>query len=166
MSIEQCRIIDLPRIEDPRGNLTFIENNRHIPFDIKRVYYTYDVPGGSERGSHAHKQLQQLIVAMSGSFDVVLGKSGEQWVIAEGVLIPVDSKIKAPLHEKATDSQLVFVQGLPESIWPAEETVSSLEQVDLSGLPSNWVPLFRVRAANRADRPWDHVSGVTGVPSS
>lgn len=72
MSIEQCRIIDLPRIEDPRGNLTFIESDNHIPFDIRRVYYTYDVPGGSERGSHAHKQLQQLIVAMSGSFDVVL----------------------------------------------------------------------------------------------
>ncbi|GAB4288169.1 MAG: FdtA/QdtA family cupin domain-containing protein [Methylophaga sp.] len=78
MSIEQCRIIDLPRIEDPRGSLTFIENNRHIPFDIKRVYYTYDVPGGSERGSHAHKQLQQLIVAMSGSFDVVLDDGRQQ----------------------------------------------------------------------------------------
>lgn len=72
MGLEQCRIIDLPRIEDPRGNLTFIEQNNHIPFDIRRVYYTYDVPGGSERGSHAHKNLQQLIVAMSGSFDVVL----------------------------------------------------------------------------------------------
>ncbi len=78
MSIEQCRIIDLPRIEDPRGNLTFIESDNHIPFDIKRVYYTYDVPGGSERGSHAHKQLQQLIVAMSGSFDVVLDDGKQQ----------------------------------------------------------------------------------------
>lgn len=78
MSIEQCRIIDLPRIEDPRGNLTFIESDNHIPFDIRRVYYTYDVPGGSERGSHAHKQLQQLIVAMSGSFDVVLDDGQQQ----------------------------------------------------------------------------------------
>ncbi|MED5509393.1 MAG: FdtA/QdtA family cupin domain-containing protein [Pseudomonadota bacterium] len=78
MSIEQCRIIDLPRIHDPRGNLTFIESDNHIPFDIKRVYYTYDVPGGSERGSHAHKQLQQLIVAMSGSFDVVLDDGKQQ----------------------------------------------------------------------------------------
>ena len=78
MSIEQCRIIDLPRIQDPRGNLTFIESDNHIPFDIKRVYYTYDVPGGSERGSHAHKQLQQLIVAMSGSFDVVLDDGKQQ----------------------------------------------------------------------------------------
>jgi len=72
MCIDRCRIIDLPKIQDPRGNLTFIEGGNHIPFDIKRVYYLYDVPGGSERGGHAHKGLHQLIVAMSGSFDVVL----------------------------------------------------------------------------------------------
>ena len=72
MSLSHCNIIDLPKIGDPRGNLTFIEGNRHIPFDIKRVYYLYDVPGGSERGAHGHRNLKQLIVAMSGSFDVVL----------------------------------------------------------------------------------------------
>lgn len=72
MTINDCKIIKLPVISDPRGNLTFIEGNRHIPFEIKRAYYLYDVPGGSERGSHAHKNLQQFIVAMSGSFDVVL----------------------------------------------------------------------------------------------
>ena len=71
-SIKLCRIIDLPKIHDPRGNLTFIEGGGHIPFDIKRVYYLYDVPGGAERGGHAHKGLHQLIIAMSGSFDVVL----------------------------------------------------------------------------------------------
>lgn len=65
-------MIELPKISDPRGNLTFIEGGNHIPFDIKRVYYLYDVPGGAERGGHAHKNLHQLIVAMSGSFDVVL----------------------------------------------------------------------------------------------
>jgi dTDP-4-dehydrorhamnose 3,5-epimerase-like enzyme len=70
--IEDCHIIDLPRVNDPRGNLTFIEGGRHVPFDIKRVYYLYDVPGGAERGGHAHKDLRQLIVAMSGSFDVHL----------------------------------------------------------------------------------------------
>lgn len=72
MSLDLCRIIDLPKIHDPRGNLTFIESDSHIPFAIERVYYLYDVPGGSERGGHAHKGLHQLIIAMSGSFDVVL----------------------------------------------------------------------------------------------
>ncbi|MDH3326301.1 MAG: FdtA/QdtA family cupin domain-containing protein [Gammaproteobacteria bacterium] len=72
MSLKKCKIIELPKISDPRGNLTFIEEMRHIPFDIRRVYYTYDVPGGADRGGHAHKALHQLIIAMSGSFDVKL----------------------------------------------------------------------------------------------
>lgn len=72
MSIKDCRIIDIPKITDPRGNLSVIEGNVHVPFDIKRVYYLYDVPGGSERGGHAHIELQQLIIAISGSFDVIL----------------------------------------------------------------------------------------------
>jgi dTDP-4-dehydrorhamnose 3,5-epimerase-like enzyme len=72
MSIEACKIIELPKFSDPRGNLTFIEGMRHIPFEIRRVYYTYDVPGGADRGGHAHKALHQLMIAMSGSFDVTL----------------------------------------------------------------------------------------------
>jgi hypothetical protein len=72
MSLNSCTIIDLPRIADPRGNLTFVEGQRHIPFEIRRVYYLYDVPGGAERGGHAHRGLEQLLIAMSGSFDVVL----------------------------------------------------------------------------------------------
>jgi hypothetical protein len=72
MSIDDCVVLDLPKISDPRGNLTYIEGGRHVPFDIKRVYYLYDVPGGAERGGHAHKALHQMIIAMSGSFDVVL----------------------------------------------------------------------------------------------
>ena len=76
--LSNCRIVDLPKIADPRGNLTFIEGSNHIPFDIKRVYYTYDVPGGSDRGAHAHKNLQQVIIAMSGSFDVVLDDGFEK----------------------------------------------------------------------------------------
>ncbi len=78
MSINNCKVIDLPKIQDPRGNLTFIEGGGHIPFQIQRVYYLYDVPGGAERGGHAHKGLHQLIIAMSGSFDVVLDDGREK----------------------------------------------------------------------------------------
>lgn len=72
VSVESCHIIEFPKIHDPRGNLTFIEGQRHVPFDVKRVYYLYDVPGGAARAGHAHKQLQQILVAMSGSFDVTV----------------------------------------------------------------------------------------------
>jgi dTDP-4-dehydrorhamnose 3,5-epimerase-like enzyme len=72
MTLAKARIIDLPKIADARGNLTFLEENRHVPFPIKRVYYLYDVPGGETRGGHAHRQLEQFIIAASGSFDVVL----------------------------------------------------------------------------------------------
>lgn len=78
MSLSDCKIIELPKITDPRGNLTFVEGGQHIPFDIKRVYYLYDVPGGAERGGHAHKDLSQLIIAMSGSFDIVLDDGHEK----------------------------------------------------------------------------------------
>ena len=72
MTLSHCKIVDLPKITEPSGNLTFIESARHVPFQIARVYYLYDVPGGAERGGHAHKALQEFIVAISGSFDVVL----------------------------------------------------------------------------------------------
>ncbi|MGA3058961.1 MAG: FdtA/QdtA family cupin domain-containing protein [Candidatus Bathyarchaeia archaeon] len=72
MSLSECKIITLPKITDCRGNLSFIEENKHIPFEIKRVYYLYDVPGGESRGGHAHKTLKQFIIAASGSFDVTL----------------------------------------------------------------------------------------------
>jgi hypothetical protein len=78
MKLNDCKLIDLPKIADPRGNLTFVEGGRHIPFEIKRVYYLYDVPGGAARGGHAHKALHQLIVAMSGSFDVILDDGYEK----------------------------------------------------------------------------------------
>lgn len=71
-SINDCRIIELPKISNRRGNVTPVEGCHHIPFDIARVYYLYDVPGGSMRGGHAHKELQQLLVAVMGTFNVVL----------------------------------------------------------------------------------------------
>jgi dTDP-4-dehydrorhamnose 3,5-epimerase-like enzyme len=79
--ISECRLIYLPKVDDVRGNLTFIEENQHIPFPIRRVYYLYDVPGGESRGGHAHKELEQFIIAANGSFDVVLddGENKERY---------------------------------------------------------------------------------------
>ena len=72
MAIIDSRVIELPKISDLRGNLTFLEGNVHVPFSIRRVYFLYDVPGGAERGAHGHKRLEQLMIALSGSFDVTL----------------------------------------------------------------------------------------------
>ena len=87
------KIIELPRHLDRRGNLSVVEENIHIPFEIKRVYYTYDVPGGESRGEHAHKNLRQLIVAVSGSFTVTLddGDTLQSFFLNrpyQGLLIP------------------------------------------------------------------------------
>ena|ERR1035438_8594616 len=70
--LDACKLIDLPKITDSRGNLTFVEGERHVPFGIKRVFYLYDVPGGAERAGHALKNCHQFLIAMSGSFDVVV----------------------------------------------------------------------------------------------
>jgi len=78
MSLSECKIIDLPKILEKRGNLTFIEGTRHLPFEIKRVYYLYDVPGGATRGGHAHRELKQFIIAAMGSFDVIVGDGFEK----------------------------------------------------------------------------------------
>jgi WxcM-like protein len=78
MSIQDCHLIDLPKINDQRGNLTFIEGERHVPFDIQRVFYLYDVPGGSLRAGHALKSCHQFIIAISGSFDVLLDDGSEK----------------------------------------------------------------------------------------
>jgi dTDP-4-dehydrorhamnose 3,5-epimerase-like enzyme len=80
--LDEVRILELPRIADPRGNLTFVEGDSHVPFAIARVYYLYDVPGGESRGGHAHRQLEQLIVAMSGSFDVRLDDGHAQRTVS------------------------------------------------------------------------------------
>lgn len=71
-NIAGCHIVDLPKVHNRAGNITAIENRLHAPFDIKRVYYLYDIPGGEDRGGHAHRGLQQLIIAVSGAFDVKL----------------------------------------------------------------------------------------------
>lgn len=78
MTLSDVSIIELPRINDHRGNLTFIESGRHIPFEIKRTYYLYDVPGGATRAAHAHRELHQLMIAMAGSFDVTINDGREK----------------------------------------------------------------------------------------
>ena len=90
-SIQKCELLPIPKIEDPRGNLSVIENNV-VPFKINRGYYLYDVPAGAERGGHAHKKLQQFLIALSGSFDVILNDGKEVKTITlnkpfEGLLI-------------------------------------------------------------------------------
>jgi dTDP-4-dehydrorhamnose 3,5-epimerase-like enzyme len=72
MDVEACALVSLPRFTDPRGNLSFIEANVHVPFRIERIYYLYGVPAGASRGAHAHKTLHQLMIPIAGSFDVVL----------------------------------------------------------------------------------------------
>ena len=90
-TIQNCKILSIPKIEDPRGNLSVIENDV-IPFDIKRVYYLYDVPSGAERGGHSHREQYEFLVALSGSFDVILNDGNQQKTISlnkpfEGLLI-------------------------------------------------------------------------------
>ena len=91
MSIQNCKIVSIPKIHDPRGNLSVIENNV-IPYEIKRVYYLYDVPSGAERGGHSHKEQQEILIALSGSFDVILNDGKQEKTITlnkpfEGLLI-------------------------------------------------------------------------------
>lgn len=93
MKKKNIKLLELPKIEDPRGNLSIIEQYKQIPFEIKRVYWIYDVPGGCDRGGHAYKENQELIVALSGSFDIVLN-DGENEVVYSlnrsynGVFVP------------------------------------------------------------------------------
>lgn len=82
MNVNRARIVDLPKFLDRRGNLSFIEEENHIPFQIKRTYWIYDVPGGEVRGGHAYKENQEFIVALSGSFDVVLDDGIEEQVFS------------------------------------------------------------------------------------
>ena len=78
MSIKDVRIIELPKFTDPRGNLSFVEQLNHIPFEVKRTYWIYDVPGGESRGGHAFRQNQEFIVALSGAFDVIVDDGQQQ----------------------------------------------------------------------------------------
>lgn len=80
-TLDDCKIINLPKITDPRGNLSFFEEGENFPFDIKRIFYLYDVPTGESRGAHAHLNLHQFLVCLSGSFDVSLDDGKEKKVV-------------------------------------------------------------------------------------
>ena len=92
-SINHCQIVKLPKILDVRGNLTFIESGKHVPFDIKRIFYLYDVPTGKSRGAHAHHKLKQFVICLAGSFDVNVDDGVQKKQIHlnrpwQGLLIP------------------------------------------------------------------------------
>ena len=82
MTIEDCKLVELPRFLDSRGNLSFVEQLNHIPFEIKRTYWIYDVPGGEERGGHAFRKNEEFIIALSGAFDVVVDDGHHKKVFA------------------------------------------------------------------------------------
>jgi dTDP-4-dehydrorhamnose 3,5-epimerase-like enzyme len=104
-SVADCRVISLPKIEDARGNLTFIEGGGHVDFEIKRVYYLWDLPEGAERGGHAHRSITQLIIAAAGSFDVILD----------------DGRDRKRVHLDAADSALY----LPRMVWREMENFAA-----------------------------------------
>jgi dTDP-4-dehydrorhamnose 3,5-epimerase-like enzyme len=99
-TIEDCKVFSLPKVNDPRGNLTFIEGHTHIPFDIRRIFYIYDVPTGESRGAHAHRTLHQFLICLSGSFDVAID----------------DGKFQTTIHLNRPWKGL----HLPPMIWAAE----------------------------------------------
>ena len=100
MNVDDCRIHELPKITDLRGNLTFVESERHVPFPVRRVFYLYDVPTGASRGAHAHRHQHQFLICLSGSFDVELDDGTER------ALVHLNRPWKG-LH-------------IPPSIWAAE----------------------------------------------
>jgi len=110
--MESAKIINLPKILDQRGNLSFIESENHIPFKIKRAYWIYDVPGGEQRGGHAFKEQWEFIVAMSGSFDVVLDNGIEKTVYPMnrsyyGLVVP--NKIWRHMENFSTNSLALVI---------------------------------------------------------
>jgi hypothetical protein len=116
--VNDCRTIPLPKIHDDRGNLSFIEAGRPVPFVIQRTYWIYDVPGGEVRGGHAYRELQEFIVALSGSFDVVLDDGKERKVVSLnrsyfGLYVP--NMIWRDLENFATNSVCLIMASLPYS---------------------------------------------------
>lgn len=114
--VARCQLVNLPRITDPRGNLSFIEAGRPVPFEIRRTYWIYDVPGGETRGGHAYRELQECFVALSGSFDVVLDDGLERRTFSlnrsyQGLLVP--QMIWRRLDNFSTNAVCLVLASLP-----------------------------------------------------
>jgi dTDP-4-dehydrorhamnose 3,5-epimerase-like enzyme len=128
MSMESVRIIDLPKILDERGNLSFLQNEDQLPFSIKRVYWIYDVPGGEQRGGHAYRSMKEVIIALSGSFDVVLfdGKEEKRFTLNRsyyGLYVP--EMIWRSMENFSTNA-LAFVA--TDSMYDESEYIRNREQ--------------------------------------
>ena len=118
-SVYDAAIIQFPKILDDRGNLTFVEAGRHIPFHIARIYWIYDVPGGESRGSHAYRALQEVIIALSGSFEVFLDDGMAQKTITlnrayYGLYVP--NMIWRQMHSFSTNAVALVLASLPYSV--------------------------------------------------
>jgi len=118
-SVYDAAIIQFPKILDVRGNLTFVEANRHIPFKIARVYWIYDVPGGESRGSHAYRELQEVIIALSGSFEVFLDDGMAQKTVTlnrayYGLYVP--NMIWRQMHSFSTNAVALVLASLPYNV--------------------------------------------------
>ena len=125
--MQQPKIINLPKILDQRGNLSFFQNEDHLPFSIKRVYWIYDVPGGETRGGHAYREMQEFIIALSGSFDVVLfdGKEEVKYTLNRsyyGLYIP---KMLWRRMENFSTNALAFVAS--DSFYDEQEYIRDMD---------------------------------------
>jgi dTDP-4-dehydrorhamnose 3,5-epimerase-like enzyme len=126
--VNNVKIINLPKYEDPRGNLSFIEELRHIPFKIERVYWIYDVPGGEIRGGHAFKEQQEVIVALSGSFDVLIDQGTSRKIFSlnrsyYGLYIP--NGIWRQMQNFSTNSLAVV---LSSTLFNAEDYIYNYDE--------------------------------------
>jgi len=134
VGLAACHMVAFPQVTDPRGNLSFVEGQVHVPFDIRRVYWLYDVPGGAERGGHAHRNLQQVIIAMSGSFDIVLD----------------DGRITQRFHLNRSYAGLY----IPSMVWREIDNFSSGSVcMVLASEPYDEADYIRDREQFRADAP-------------
>jgi hypothetical protein len=112
----KIELVDLPLIPDQRGNLTFIEGNRHVPFSIERVYYLYDIPGGSVRAGHAHYALEQLLIPLAGSFDVLLDDGTERQTVTlnrPSIGLRISSLTWRELHNFSSGAVCLVLASIP-----------------------------------------------------